>query len=601
MQFPSKNFFTSTHNRVQYKNQKNTKGVESLLKHLKPYRLQIVVVTALTLASILLELLLPTLMANVVDVGIVNGDIPYIIKTGGWMILCAIVAIGITIAVSYYASKISMGFGRDSRRSLFVHVENFSLQSFDKIGTASLITRSTNDIKQVQDVVHMTLRMMTRAPLMLIGGIILAVSRDAKLSIIFLGALPILALVIFLISRKAIPLFGALQKKTDRLNLLVRENLTGVRVVRAFNRVEYEKSRFNEANEDFRDTGIRVAKMMAVLFPVMMIVMNFTNIAIVWYGAIRIDQGLMQVGNLLAFIQYAAMILFSLIILSMGFIMIPRAQASITRINEVLQLQVGINDPTHTVDVKKAHLTVEFEDVTFRYEGAEKPVLHHLSFQAKPGETTAIIGSTGSGKSTLIKLIPRFYDIESGSIKVGGVDIREQSQQQLRDAIGYVPQKAVLFSGTIAENMRYGKEDATEEEIFHALETAQAIDFVHEREDGIDSRIEQAGANLSGGQKQRLSIARALVRKPSVYIFDDSFSALDYKTDAKLRAALSENTEDATIIIVAQRVSTVMNADQIIVLNEGKIAGIGTHDELLAENDIYQEIVTSQGLEEEGA
>ena len=601
MQFSSKNFFPLSHNRVQYKNQKNIKGVESLLKHLKPYRLQIVVVTALTLASILLELLLPTLMANVVDVGIVNGDIPYIIKTGGWMILCAIVAIGITIAVSYYSSKISMGFGRDSRRSLFVHVENFSLQSFDKIGTASLITRSTNDIKQVQDVVHMTLRMMTRAPLMLIGGIILAVSRDAKLSIIFLGALPILALAIFLISRKAIPLFGALQKKTDRLNLLVRENLTGVRVVRAFNRVEYEKSRFNEANEDFRDTGIRVAKMMAVLFPVMMIVMNFTNIAIVWYGAIRIDQGSMQVGNLLAFIQYAAMILFSLIILSMGFIMIPRAQASITRINEVLQLQVGINDPTQATDVKETNTTVEFENVTFRYEGAEKPVLHQLSFKANPGETTAIIGSTGSGKSTLIKLIPRFYDIESGSIKVGGVDIREQNQKQLREKIGYVPQKAVLFSGSIAENMRYGKEDATDEEILAALEVAQAIDFVHEREDGIHSRIEQAGANLSGGQKQRLSIARALVRQPCVYIFDDSFSALDYKTDAKLRAALNKNTEDATIIIVAQRVSTVMNADQIIVLNEGEIDGIGTHDELLAENDIYQEIVTSQGLEEEGA
>ncbi|MBS4205159.1 ABC transporter ATP-binding protein [Lederbergia citrea] len=575
--------------------------MRSTMKYLKPYSLQIGMVVILTLAGIMLELLLPTLMANVVDVGIMNGDMPYIVKTGGWMVISAIAAVLLTVAVSFFASKVALGFGRDVRRSLFVHVENFSLQTFDKIGTASLITRTTNDVKQVQDVLNMMLRMMTRAPLMLVGGIILAVSRDPGLSLIFLGALPILALLIFLISRKAIPLFGALQKKTDRLNLLVRENLTGIRVVRAFNRVGYEKDRFNIANEDFRDTGIKVNKMMALLFPVMIIVMNFTNIAIVWFGAVRIDQGLMQVGNLMAFLQYAMMILFSLIMLSMGFIMIPRAQASVKRINEVLMMEQIIKDPEKTENAVDKYGFVEFQNVTFRYEGAEKPVLTNISFQAKPGETTAVIGSTGAGKSTLVKLIPRFYDVESGAVLIDGVDVRTMSQKALRNKIGYVPQKASLFSGTIAENIQYGKQTAGEDEILKALETAQAIDFVSEKEDGLQSNIDQGGANLSGGQKQRLAIARALVRKPEIYIFDDSFSALDYKTDARLRSALKQETGNSTIIIVAQRVNTVIHADQIIVLNEGTIAGVGTHRELLSENRIYQEIVSSQATEEEGA
>ncbi|MBS4178488.1 ABC transporter ATP-binding protein [Lederbergia citrea] len=575
--------------------------MRSTMKYLKPYSLQIGMVVILTLAGIMLELLLPTLMANVVDVGIMNGDMPYIVKTGGWMVISAIAAVLLTVAVSFFASKVALGFGRDVRRSLFVHVENFSLQTFDKIGTASLITRTTNDVKQVQDVLNMMLRMMTRAPLMLVGGIILAVSRDPGLSLIFLGALPILALLIFLISRKAIPLFGALQKKTDRLNLLVRENLTGIRVVRAFNRVGYERDRFNIANEDFRDTGIKVNKMMALLFPVMIIVMNFTNIAIVWFGAVRIDQGLMQVGNLMAFLQYAMMILFSLIMLSMGFIMIPRAQASVKRINEVLMMEQIIKDPEKTENAVDKYGFVEFQNVTFRYEGAEKPVLTNISFQAKPGETTAVIGSTGAGKSTLVKLIPRFYDVESGAVLIDGVDVRTMSQKALRNKIGYVPQKASLFSGTIAENIQYGKQTAGEDEILKALETAQAIDFVSEKEDGLQSNIDQGGANLSGGQKQRLAIARALVRKPEIYIFDDSFSALDYKTDARLRSALKQETGNSTIIIVAQRVNTVIHADQIIVLNEGTIAGVGTHRELLSENRIYQEIVSSQATEEEGA
>lgn len=570
------------------------------MKHLKSYGLQIFFVIVFTLAGSMLELFLPTLMADVVDIGIVNQDIPFILRTGGLMIVSAIFAVLLTVAVSYFASKVALGFGRDIRRKLFINVENFSLQAFDKIGPSSLITRTTNDIKQVQDVINMMLRMMTRAPLMLVGGVILAVSRDSTLSLIFLGALPVLAGLIVFVTRKAIPLFVSLQKKTDRLNLLLREGLIGIRVVRAFNRVDYEKKRFNTANEDFRDTGIKVNKIMASLFPILMIMMNFTNIAIIWFGAIRIDQGLMQVGNLMAFLQYAMMILMSLIMLSMGFIMIPRAQASAKRINELLMLQPDIVDPEHSEQVQD-HGYVEFRDVTFRYVGAERPALEHISFQAKPGQTTAIIGSTGSGKSTLVKLIPRFYDIESGIILVNGVDIKKLTQQKLREVIGYVPQKASLFSGTIAENIRYGKKDATELEIKQALETAQAIDFVNSKEDGVHTIIEQAGANLSGGQKQRLSIARALVRKPEIYIFDDSFSALDYKTDAKLRHALKNETEEATIILVAQRVNTVIDADQIIVLNEGKIAGIGKHQELLRDNRIYQEIVSSQQTEEESA
>lgn len=575
--------------------------MKNLLTYIKPYKWQVTLVLFLTLVGILLELYLPTLMADVVDVGIVNGDIGYILEVGVWMIVCSILAVVLTVAVTFFASKVALGFGRDIRRKLFVHVEHFSLQEYDKIGAASLITRTTNDIKQVQDVVNMMLRMMTRAPLMLVGGIILAISRDAVLSLIFLAALPVLGGAIWLISRRAIPLFSELQKKTDRLNLLLRETLIGTRVVRAFNRVSFEKVRFNKANQEFRDTGIRVNRILASMFPVMMIVMNYTNIAIVWFGAIRINAGEMQVGNLMAFLQYAMMILFSLVMLSMAFVMIPRAQASAKRINEVLQMKSDIEDPQEATEANEKRGVLTFKNVTFRYPGAEKPALESVSFQANPGETTAIIGSTGAGKSTLLQLIPRFYDVVSGSIEIDGVDIRALAQQTLRHKLGYVPQKASMFTGTIAANIRFGNEEISDEAVLNALETAQAGEFVRERENGIHAEIAQAGANLSGGQKQRLSIARALARKPQIYLFDDSFSALDYKTDAKLRQALKETTAEATILLVAQRVSTVVNADQIIVLNEGKVAGIGTHEELLSNCEVYQEIVASQQSEEESA
>lgn len=577
----------------------------SLFKYLRPYWKNVIAVLFFSLGAIILELYLPTLMADVVDVGIVNEDIGFVIKTGVWMIVCAICAILLAAGHGFFATRAALGFSRDVRYKLFTHVEHFSLEEFERIGTASLITRTTNDIRQVQDVTNMMLRLMVRAPLMFIGGIVMAVSRDATLSLILLAALPVLAILIFIIAKKAIPLFNELQKKTDRLNLLIRESLIGVRVIRAFNRVNFEKQRFNEANEQFRDTGIRVNRIIAFTFPVMMVVMNFTSVAIVWFGAHRIDLEMMQVGNLMAFLQYAGMILFSLLMMSMAFIMIPRGQASAKRINEVLAIEPAIvdtdPDPDEQLDIAgKRTGQIRFENVTFRYHGAEKAAIENMTFTAQPGQTTAIIGSTGAGKSTLIRMIPRFYDVESGVITIDGIDIQKIPLKVLREKIGYVPQSASLFSGTAADNVRLGKKEASDDEVRHALMVAQA-DFVNSHEDGINMAVEQGGINLSGGQKQRLSIARALVRKPEIYLFDDSFSALDYKTDANLRKALQEETGESTIIIVAQRVSTVIHADQIIVLNEGKIAGIGTHDQLLRDNAIYQEIVSSQQAGEESA
>jgi ATP-binding cassette, subfamily B, multidrug efflux pump len=570
----------------------------TILKYIKPYKWLIVSIVALTLAGTLFELYIPTLMANVVDIGIVDSDIAYIIKNGVWMLVLSVMAILVTIASSYLSSKVAVGFGRDVRRALFIKVEGFSVETLEKFGTASLITRTTNDIKQVQEVINMILGMATRAPLMLIGGIILAFSREPGLSLIFFIALPLLILFIVLIVKKATPLFMMLQNKTDRLNLVIRESLTGTRVIRAFNQVNVEKRRFNIANEDFRDTGIKVNKTIALLFPIMQLIINSANIAIIWFGAIRINQGEMLVGNMMAFLQYALMIFMAFILLSMAFIMLPRAQASAKRISEVLQVEVTINDPENFIDKEIQKGRIQFENVTYRYAGAEKAVLENISFEVKPGQTTAIIGSTGSGKSTLIQLITRFFDPKEGRVLVNGIDIREISQKCLREKIGYVPQKASLFRGTIEENVRVGRKDATEEEIIEALTIAQAIDFVQEKEKGIHSLLSQGGSNLSGGQKQRLSIARALVRRPEIYIFDDSFSALDYKTDARLRHTLKEKL-NATMIIVGQRISSVMDSDQIVVLEEGKMVGKGTHEYLMKTNTIYQEIVASQQMEDE--
>ncbi|WP_172256146.1 ABC transporter ATP-binding protein [Saccharibacillus deserti] len=569
-----------------------------LFRMLKPYRVGVVLVLFMVLVQALSELYLPTLMADIVDKGISNGDIPYIWKIGGLMLGVAMIGMVCSIAASYLSAKVSLGFGRDLRSRVFSHAQRFTLKEFDQFGTASLITRTTNDITQIQQVLTMMLRMMAMAPMMMIGGIIMAVSKDAKLSLVLVVVIPVLALLILLIGRSALPLFKAMQKKIDRLNLVLRENLTGIRVIRAFGRENSERERFDDASGDLRDTAIRVNKIMAFMMPAMMLILNFSTIAIIWFGSIRIDAGQMQLGNLMAFVQYAMQILFSLIMVSIIFVMVPRASVSAGRVNEVLEAIPDITDPASpTASRQKGWL--EFRDVTFSYDGAEEPALSNISFEAGPGEVTAIIGGTGSGKSTLVSLIPRFYEASEGSVRVDGVDIREMKQDELRLKLGYVPQKALLFTGTVAENIRYGHASASDEEVRRAARTAQAAEFIETLEEGYDSPISQGGSNLSGGQKQRLSIARALVRRPEIYIFDDSFSALDFKTDAKLRAALKQETQDSTVLMVAQRVSTVMDADRIIVLDQGRIAGIGTHAELMESSEVYREIVSSQLSAEE--
>ncbi|EMX4397636.1 ABC transporter ATP-binding protein [Listeria innocua] len=569
-----------------------------LMKRLKPYWLSITAVLVLTFGQVIGQLFLPTLMSNIIDKGVVKGDTDYIWSTGMQMLLISFASVILSVIVVYLASRISMGFGKDLRDKIFTKVEDFSLQEFDKVGTSSLITRTTNDVVQIQNVLYMMMRLMVMAPIMLLGGIIMAVGRDAKLSLIFVVVLPLLLLLVVILGGKAMPMFKSLQKKMDKLNRVIREGLTGIRVVRSFNRNEDELEKFEEANADYATTAIKVNRLLSLMSPLMMLLMNLTSIAIVWIGSIFIGNGDMEVGDLMAFIQYAMQIMMSFMMLSAVFIMIPRAGASAERINEVLDMKAEILNPenpkTSTPPAK-----LSFEHVTFRYEGAEKPVIEDITFEAKAGETIAIIGSTGAGKSTLINMIPRFYDVESGVVKINGIDVREMDQSKLRQKIGLVPQKAVLFTGTIASNMRYGKEDATDEEIWAALRTAQAENFVSKLANGLGSRVEQGGNNFSGGQKQRLSIARSLIRKPEIYIFDDSFSALDFKTDAKLREALKAETTKAVTLIVAQRITSVVNSDQIIVLNEGKIAGIGTHEELKESNKIYQEIMKSQLSEEE--
>ncbi|MDX8342553.1 ABC transporter ATP-binding protein [Rossellomorea sp. YZS02] len=571
-----------------------------LLKHLSAYKWMVAGIFALIFIQSMSTLYLPTLMSDIIDKGVVVGDIPYIWKIGGFMLVVSALGAVASIVASYYSSKAAIGLGRDVRRKLFYHIEKFSLQEFDEVGTASLITRTTNDITQVQQVVIMMLRMIISAPIMLVGGIIMAVLMDAKLSLVIILTMPVLVGSILLILYKGIPLFQTVQKKLDQLNLVLRENLTGIRVIRAFNREPEEKERLKHTNKELTDVSIKVNKIMAFMMPVMMLVMNMTVVAVIWFGGVRIDNGGMQIGDLMAFIQYVMQIMFALVMASMMFVMVPRADVSAKRINKVLEMKPSFEDKgTKQADVKQG--TLEFDSVTFHYPGAEEPALSDISFTANPGETTAIIGGTGSGKTTLINLIPRFYEVASGTIRVNGVDIRDASQEEVRSKLGLVPQKATLFTGTIAENIRFGKEDASDEEIEEAVRIAQAEEFVSRMDGGYGAEIEQGGSNLSGGQKQRLSIARALVRKPDIYLFDDSFSALDYKTDSRLRATLKKETGDATVLIVAQRVSTVVDADRIIVLEKGRVAGIGTHQELLATNEVYQEIVSSQLSEEESA
>jgi len=570
-----------------------------LFRHLKPYGIPVAFIIVLVAGQALAELYLPTLMSDIVDLGIVRGDTTYIIRVGGLMLLVALVDMAFAVVTALLSARVSMAFGRDLRNMVFSHVEGFSLHEFDIIGTPSLITRTTNDITQVQMFTMMLMRMIIMSPIMAVGGVIMALQKDAKLTWVLAVVIPVIAAVVALTATRAMPMFRAIQARIDRINLVLREGLSGVRVIRAFNRVEHETRRFDAANRDLTAMSIRVNKLMALMMPTMMFLMNLTTIAIVWFGAQRIDMGEMQVGSLMAFIQYAIQILFSLLMLSFLFIMLPRASASSVRINEVLALSPGIRDAqdARTAGEERGH--IEFRNVTFAYPGAEEPAVRDISFNAKPGEVTAIIGGTGSGKSTLVNLVPRFYDVASGSIRVDDVDIREMPQEALRGKLGFVPQKAVLFNDTIANNIRYGREGATDEEVAHAAETAQALQFILSMPEGFQSVIAQGGMNLSGGQKQRIAIARALVRRPEIYIFDDTFSALEFKTDSQLRAALRQETAEATVIIVAQRVNTVMDADRIIVLDDGRVVGAGTHRELMRASDVYREIVSSQLSEEE--
>lgn len=570
-----------------------------LLRFLKPYAAMVAATFLLVFLQAVSELYLPTLMADIVDVGIVSGDTGYILRVGALMLLVALGGTAVAVLASYFSSRVSMGLGRDLRKAVFSRVQGFSLHEVDRFGAATLITRTTNDITQVQNVVMVMLRMLLFAPMMAIGGVIMALSKDPTLSLVIVFVLPVLGATIGAVAAKALPLFRAMQQKIDRLNRVVREGLTGIRVIRAFNRVAYEQERFVDANRDLTETAITVNRLMGALMPVMMLLMNLTAIAVVWFGGIRIDAGHMEVGDLMAFIQYVMHIMFSMMLLSMMFVLLPRASASAARINEVLDVVPAIADPPEPRASGPVRGEVEFRNVTFRYPGAERPALESISFRARPGEVTAIIGGTGAGKTTLVNLIPRFYDAQEGAVLVDGVDVREWRQADLRAGIGYVPQRAMLFSGTIAENIRFGKADATEEEIARAAAIAQADGFIAEMKDGYASEIAQGGTNVSGGQKQRLTIARALVRRPAIYIFDDNFSALDFRTDARLRAALKPEIARSTVFIVAQRVSTVMDADRIIVLDQGRVAGMGTHRELLQSCEVYREIVASQLAEEE--
>jgi len=565
-----------------------------LLRFLKSYRLPLIVVFILAVGQSVSNLYLPNLMSDIVNKGISAFNTSYIWKTGGIMVLVTIGGVLCSVAGIYLSSQVATGMNRIIRAEIFNKVQHFSLHEFDTMSTASLITRTTNDTAQVQQVMVMILNMLITAPITLVAGIIMALQQDVGLSWILIVIMPVLILVILILLFRAIPLFTVIQVKLDKLNLILDENLIGVRVVRAFNRIKHEEERFDVANRDVTGIAIKVNQLMAVMMPVMMLMINLSSVAIIWFGSLRVGAGTLQTGAMFAFLQYAMQILISLLLVAMMFIMIPRSEASANRINEVLEMEPEIKDPENPAPATKQRGHIEFRSVAFGYVGAEKHALSDISFTASPGKVTAIIGGTGSGKSTLVNLIPRFYDVASGDIIVDGVETRNMSQEQLRGKIGFVPQKAVLFAGTIKDNLRYGKEDATDEEIIHACEVAQASEFISKMPDGYDSLIAQGGTNVSGGQMQRLSIARALVRKPEIYVFDDTFSALDFKTDARLRAALKGETRDATVIIVAQRVSTVIDADQIIVLEDGRAVGMGTHKELMKTCDVYKGIVSSQ-------
>jgi ATP-binding cassette subfamily B protein len=575
--------------------------MKNFLKFLKPYTGWVVLTIIFIVAQSFSDLYLPDLNAKIIDKGVMQGDVGKILFYGAIMLVVAILVGLCSLGTTYFSTKASLAYGRDMRYALFTKVQDFSQSDLDKFGTPSLITRTTNDVNQIQQMMQMLLRSIITTPIMLLGGIIMCLRQDVQLSGIMVVVVPIIAIMLVVITKKSHPWFKKQQNQVDVLNGVLREKLSGIRVIRAFVRADYEEERYDRENKEMLRIAVRANKLMTVMMPMVTLIMNMATLAAYYFGAIRIDNGAMEIGALTAFVTYLMQILMSVMMSSMMMNMIPRAMTSIGRINEVLDYEPSIKDTVTEEKPLGTFQSLEFRDVSFHYPEADRPVLEHISFVTKPGETTAIIGSTGSGKSTLVNLIPRIYDTTEGQILINGVDIRTLPQEELRKHLGVVPQKALLFDGTVASNLQYGKEDATVDEMWDALEVAQGKDFVTQMPGGLEAPISQGGANVSGGQRQRLAIARAIIRKPDVYIFDDSFSALDFKTDAKLRQALSKETQGAAVLIVAQRVTTVLGADRIIVLDEGKIAGMGTHAELMETCQVYKEIVLSQLSAEEVA
>lgn len=574
--------------------------INLLWTYLRPYRPLLAGVVVLQLFGTLAALYLPSLNADIIDHGIAQGDTGYIVSTGGWMLLVTLVQVVTVIAAVYFGAKAAMAFGRDVRAAVFHRVGMFSAREVGQIGAPSLITRSTNDVQQVQMLVMMTATMLVMAPIMCVGGVIMALRQDVGLSWLMLVSVPVLGAGVSWIARRMVPQFRAMQERIDTVNRVLREQITGIRVVRAFVREPYETDRFADANRALTDTALRAGRLTAVMFPFVMVVLNFSSAAVLWFGGMRVDDGAMQVGALTAFLAYLMQILMSVMMAMFMVVIVPRAAVSAERITEVLRTESSVVPPAQPVTVLPDRMSLELDAASFTFPGAEEPVVKQVSLRAEAGETLAVVGSTGAGKTTLVSMIPRLIDATAGAVRVAGVDVREVDPDVLRRRIGLVPQKAYLFSGTVASNLRYGDPDATDEELWQALEVAQARDFVEAMPEGLDTPVAQGGTSVSGGQRQRLAIARALVRKPDIFLFDDSFSALDLGTDARLRAALRPHTRDAVTVIVAQRVSTIMTADQILVLEDGAAVGLGSHAELLADCPTYAEIVESQ-LSVEGA
>lgn len=573
--------------------------MKETLRYYKPYLPMILLVILALFGQAMCELALPKYMADIINYGIIPGDMSYIYKMGGIMLILALATSACAAIGDYFASRTAASSSRDIRRALFKNVTAFSATELEQFSTASLITRSTNDVQAVQQTTVMMLRMAIFAPIMGIGSVVRSLQTSMDLAWTIVLSLICVLMIMLLVFILVMPKFKILQKMLDRLNLVISERLSGLLVVRAFTAEEHEEERFDNANKDLRNLNIFVNRLMAFMMPAMTLVMSLSGVLIVWAGSKLVDMGSLMVGDMLAFMQYAMHVVMSFLFVTMIFVMLPRAAVSAGRIGEVLKTEPSITDAEDCIELDNPMGLIEFRNVSFAYPGAEEKSLSNISFVANPGETTAIIGGTGSGKSSLVSLIPRFHDVTEGQILIDGTDIRMISQESLRDAIGFVPQKGLLFSGTIASNLRYGKEDATDEEMREAAEIAQAIDFINDKPDGFDEEVAQGGTTVSGGQKQRLSIARALIKKAPINIFDDSFSALDFKTDAKLRGALKEKMKGSTLLIVAQRINTIMDADKIIVLDDGFIAGIGTHQELLESCQVYQEIASSQLSEEE--